>query len=77
MISQAYLAELERRFDGGDPRGAHAFWVANRDEGLDLGLSAGERRRLRGTLHIVLQMAAEAGWDHDATEKTASGQRTV
>ena len=77
MLSQALLAELERRFDHGDARGAYALWLGHRDERLELGLSADERRRLRGTLHIVLQMAAELGWDREAATKSGSGQRTV
>jgi hypothetical protein len=77
MTSQEYLAELESRFDRGDPRGAHALWLAHRDERLELGLSADERRRLRGTLHVVLRMAAELGWDHAATVESGPGQRSV
>lgn len=77
MLSQALLAELERRFDHGDAHGAYALWLIHGDDRLELGLSADERRRLRGTLHIVLQMAAELGWEREAAMKPASGQRIV
>ena len=77
MLPQQYLAELERRFDHGDAHGAYALWLIHRDDRLELGLSADERRRLRSTLHIVLQMAAELGWEREATMKSASGQRIV
>jgi hypothetical protein len=77
MTSQEYLTELERRFDRGDARGAYMLWLGHRDERLDLGLSVEERRRLRGTLHLVLQMAAEFGWDHSATVESTVGQRSV
>jgi hypothetical protein len=77
MTSQEYLTEITRRFDGGDERGAYTLWCANRDQRLELGLAAVERRRLRGILHILLQMAAELGWDHGATVESGSGQRNA
>jgi hypothetical protein len=75
MTSQEYLAELERRLDHDDPEGAYTLWCEKRDQRLDLGLSADERRRLRGTLHIVLQMAADLRWDRGTTMDQGSRQR--
>ena len=77
MTAQEYLADLERRFDSGDPLGAYLLWRTNRDERFETGLSADERRRLRSTLHLVLQMAAELGWDQAMTVESGAKQRTI
>jgi hypothetical protein len=77
MTPQEYLSELERRLDHDDPRGAFVLWCDSRDQRLERGLSAIERRRLRGTLHVVLQMAAERGWDHDETVGSTSSLRKI
>jgi hypothetical protein len=77
MTPQEYLSELARRFYADDARGAYALWCERKDERLDLGLSADDKRRLRGLLHIVLQMAAELGWESDRSIDARAASRTV
>jgi len=77
MTPTECLCEIERRSASGDQRGAYALWIDHRDERFDASLTADEQRRLRGVLHVLMQMAAGLGWDIDSSVAAPLERRTV
>jgi hypothetical protein len=77
MTPHEYAREIERRFHSNDPRRAYELWLQHREQRPDLQLSPDEQRRLRGILHILMQMAAGLGWDTSQPTSADSGQRIV
>ena len=77
MAPEEYVEELERRFRSADPQRAYMLWLDQRESQVESQLSSDDRRRLRSTLHLLLQMAAGLGWDASTPETTARQRRSV